>query len=72
MTTATLTLTLTLTLTPNHRYMATFVDVRDVAAAIAAALVTPAAAGERFLLVSDEPPMNTVELGAVAQVTLRL
>ena len=52
--------------------MATFVDVRDVATAIAAALITPAAAGERFLLVSDEPPMNTVELGAVAQVTLRL
>jgi hypothetical protein len=24
--------------------------------------------GERFLLVSDEPPMNTVELGSIAQV----
>ena len=53
---------------PMNAYMATFVDVRDVAAAIAAALLRPAAAGERFLLVSDDPPMNTLELGAIAQV----
>ena len=34
----------------------------------AAALLRPAAGGERFLLVSDDPPMSTLELGAIAQV----
>ena len=51
-------------------YFATFVDVRDVAAGIAAALVRPAAGGERFLLVGDEPPMSTLALGPIAQAAL--
>lgn len=51
-------------------YMATFVDVRDVAAGIAAALVRPAAGGERFILVGDEPPIRTVGLAQIAQAAL--
>jgi len=53
-----------------NAYMATFVDVRDVAAGIAAALVRPAAGGERFILVGDEPPMSTMDLAPIAQAAL--
>ena len=50
--------------------MATFVDVRDVAAGIVAALVRPAASGERFVLVGDEPPISTIGLAPIAQTAL--
>ncbi|MEU6130182.1 aldehyde reductase [Saccharopolyspora sp. NPDC047091] len=41
-----------------------FVDVRDVAAAHVAAMTSPDAAGERFLLAGD-PPISLAQVGAV-------
>jgi len=51
---------------PMNNYMATFVDVRDVAKAHVEAIERPAAAGQRFLVVGDAPCMATTALGAVA------
>lgn len=41
------------------------VDVRDVAAAHLAAMTTPEAAGQRFLVAGSEPPMAMKQIGAV-------
>jgi nucleoside-diphosphate-sugar epimerase len=54
---------------PMNQYNATFVDARDVAAAVVAALRL-SAAGVRVILCADEPPMSTVGLGPIAQEAL--
>ena len=41
------------------------VDVRDVAAAHLAAMTTPEAAGQRFLVAGSQPPMAMKQIGAV-------
>jgi nucleoside-diphosphate-sugar epimerase len=46
-------------------FFANFVDVRDVAAAHAEALVRQEASGQRFILNSDAPPMMLHEIGGV-------
>ena len=51
-------------------YNTSFVDVRDVAAAVSAALSTPAAGGQRFVVTGDEGPMSTLDLGPIAQRAL--
>lgn len=51
---------------PMNSYYASFVDVRDVAAAALAALDSEEAAGKRFIVVSNEAPMLTTELGTYA------
>jgi len=55
---------------PMNSYYASFVDVRDVAAACLAALTVPAAGGKRFIVVGDEPPMLTTALADYAAVEL--
>ena len=45
------------------------VDVRDVAAAHIAAMTNPAAAGERFLVVSDKPAIAMKQIGAILKNT---
>eukprot|EP00933_Yihiella_yeosuensis_P036796 TRINITY_DN3059_c0_g1_i2.p1 TRINITY_DN3059_c0_g1~~TRINITY_DN3059_c0_g1_i2.p1 ORF type:complete len:358 (-),score=65.12 TRINITY_DN3059_c0_g1_i2:410-1483(-) len=51
---------------PLNNYFCSFVDVRDVAKAHVEAMIRPAAGGRRFLLVATDP-MNTVDLGPVAE-----
>jgi nucleoside-diphosphate-sugar epimerase len=53
-----------------NNYNTSFVDVRDVAAAASAALTCAAAGGQRFIVTGDEGPMNTLDLGPVAQRVL--
>ena len=53
-----------------NNYNTSFVDVRDVAAAASAALTSAAAGGQRCLVTGDEGPMNTLDLGPIAQRVL--
>ena len=53
-----------------NNYNTSFVDVRDVAAAVSAALALPAAGGSRFIVTGDEGPMSTLDLGPIAQRAL--
>lgn len=53
-----------------NNYNTSFVDVRDVAAAVSAALRSAAAGGQRFIVTGDEGPMSTLDLGPVAQRVL--
>ncbi|MFE7075242.1 SDR family oxidoreductase [Streptomyces sp. NPDC057620] len=46
------------------------VDVRDVAEAHVAAMTAPDAAGQRFLVASDEPAIAMKEIGAILRSTL--
>ncbi|MEW2574433.1 hypothetical protein [Streptomyces sp. NPDC047070] len=46
------------------------VDVRDVAEAHVAAMAAPDAAGQRFLVASDEPAVAMKEIGAILRSTL--
>jgi nucleoside-diphosphate-sugar epimerase len=50
----------TMNVAPRHRFG--IVDVRDVADAHIRAMAAPAAAGKRFIVVSDHPPMSYLEL----------
>lgn len=50
----------TMSVAPRHRFG--IVDVRDVADAHIRAMDTPAAAGKRFIVVSDHPAMSYLEL----------
>jgi nucleoside-diphosphate-sugar epimerase len=53
-----------------QNYNTSFVDVRDVALAASAALRRSEAGGRRFIVTGDEGPMNTLELGPLAQASL--
>ena len=53
----------TMTVAPRHRFG--IVDVRDVADAHVRAMATTAAAGKRFIVVSDTPPMSYLELAGL-------
>jgi len=55
---------------PLNCYFASFVDVRDVAAACVKALTVVAAGGKRFIVVGDEPPMLTTELAVYGAAEL--
>jgi nucleoside-diphosphate-sugar epimerase len=48
---------------PRHRFG--IADVRDVADAHVRAMAAPAAAGQRFIVVSDTPPMSYLELAGL-------
>jgi nucleoside-diphosphate-sugar epimerase len=48
---------------PRHRFG--IADVRDVADAHVLAMAAPAAAGKRFIVVSDTPPMSYLELAGL-------
>jgi nucleoside-diphosphate-sugar epimerase len=48
---------------PRHRFG--IADVRDVADAHVRAMAAPAAAGKRFIVVSDTPPMSYLELAGL-------
>jgi nucleoside-diphosphate-sugar epimerase len=48
---------------PRHRFG--IADVRDVADAHVRAMAAPAAAGQRFIIVSDTPPMSYLELAGL-------
>ena len=50
-----------------NNFNTSFVDVRDVAAAAAAALARPEAGGTRTIVTGDEGPMNTLEIGPICQ-----
>jgi len=52
-----------MTVAPRHRFG--IVDVRDVADAHIRAMNTPAAAGKRFIVVSDHPTMSYLELADI-------
>jgi dihydroflavonol-4-reductase len=47
---------------PRHRFG--IADVRDVADAHVRAMATPAAAGQRFIIVADRPPLTYLELAS--------
>jgi nucleoside-diphosphate-sugar epimerase len=53
----------TMTVAPRHRFG--IVDVRDVADAHVRAMATTAAAGKRFIVVSDTPPISYLELAGL-------
>ena len=50
-----------------NNFNTSFVDVRDVAAAAAAAIALPEAGGTRTIVTGDEGPMNTLEIGPICQ-----
>ncbi len=52
-----------MTVAPRHRFG--IVDVRDAADAHLRAMAAPAAAGKRFIAVSDTPPMTYLELAGL-------